>query len=212
MLERVEHRSSPQVQQKGPSCDGAIWWFEIAGEGFEPPTFGLLSQKFDWTLLSFQPTDCRLFRSIHHKIAVRQHNRLSSSSSGCGAKALVHAPISGCPRCSRVMWPGGRSGMLIDFLEKAVATGCDSIEIEYKDGNSAPSFEWSQPVSLWPQAASGAPPYNVGNKSASHSTARPAGCEEIPAAAMPFRILRRSRRSRRSPCRRPCRYPPRDRF
>ena len=24
--------------------------------------------------------------------------------------------------------------MLIDFLEKAVATGCDSIEIEYKDG------------------------------------------------------------------------------
>ena len=142
MLERVEHRSSPQVQQKGPSCDGAIWWFEIAGEGFEPPTFGLLSQKFDWPLLSFQPTDCRLFRSIHHKIAVRQHNRLSSSSSGCGAKALVHAPISGCPRCSRVMWPGGRSGMLIDFLEKAVATGCDSIEIEYKDGKEWVTAFW----------------------------------------------------------------------
>jgi len=40
VLERVEHRSSPQVQQIGPSCDGPIWWFEIAGEGFEPPTFG----------------------------------------------------------------------------------------------------------------------------------------------------------------------------
>src|SRR5438128_9096551 len=61
VLERFEHRSSPQVQQKGPSCDGPIWWFEIAGEGFEPPTFGLLSQKFDWTLLSFQLTDCRPF-------------------------------------------------------------------------------------------------------------------------------------------------------
>jgi len=32
VLERVEHRSSPQVQQKGPSCDGPIWWFEIAGK------------------------------------------------------------------------------------------------------------------------------------------------------------------------------------
>jgi hypothetical protein len=32
------------------------------------------------------------------------------------------------------MWSAGEVEMLIEFLEKALATGCDSIEIEYKDG------------------------------------------------------------------------------
>jgi hypothetical protein len=41
VLEDFEFRSSLQVQQKRPSCDGLICCFEIAGEGFEPPTFGL---------------------------------------------------------------------------------------------------------------------------------------------------------------------------
>ena len=34
--------------------------------------------------------------------------------------------------------------MLIDFLEKAVATGCDSIEIEYKDGKEWVTGFWDR--------------------------------------------------------------------
>jgi hypothetical protein len=42
---------------------------------------------------------------------------------------------------ARIDWPG-RNGMLMDFLEKALAAGCDSIEIEYKDGK-----EWIMALS-----------------------------------------------------------------
>ena len=42
------------------------------------------------------------------------------------------------------MWPAERNGMLIDFLEKAVATGCDSIEIEYKDGKEWVTAFWDR--------------------------------------------------------------------
>ena len=34
--------------------------------------------------------------------------------------------------------------MLIEFLEKAVATGCDSIEIEYKDGKEWVTAFWDR--------------------------------------------------------------------
>ena len=34
--------------------------------------------------------------------------------------------------------------MLIDFLEKALTTGCDSIEIEYKDGKEWVSGFWDR--------------------------------------------------------------------
>ena len=41
LAERDDERSSSQAQQKRPPYDGLICWVRIAGEGFEPPTFGL---------------------------------------------------------------------------------------------------------------------------------------------------------------------------
>jgi hypothetical protein len=41
VVERDHQRSSSQAQQKRPPYDGLICWVLIAGEGFEPPTFGL---------------------------------------------------------------------------------------------------------------------------------------------------------------------------
>jgi len=41
------------------------------------------------------------------------------------------------------MWAAGEVEMLIEFLEKALATGCDSIEIEYKDGKQWVTAFWT---------------------------------------------------------------------
>ena len=45
---------------------------------------------------------------------------------------------------ARVVGRLGEAEMLIDFLKKAVATGCDSIEIEYKDGKEWITGYWDR--------------------------------------------------------------------